>query len=181
MMTIGELAREVGLSRSALLYYHRLGLLEPAARSAAGYRLYDQAQLERLRLIRIYTQAGLDLGEIGRVLDLPGGPAADSFKKRIAEIDLEIAELRAKQALLIGLLRQSGETAGEAEITKEAWVEILARSGMDRVQRDRWHAEFEQKLPRAHRSFLLWLGIAEEEAERIRERSRGQGRRERQK
>lgn len=175
MMTVGQLAREVGLSRTALLYYHRIGLLEPASRSPAGYRLYGQKELERLRLIRIYAQAGLELEEIGRILDLPGGPAVDSFKKRIAEIDLEIAAMRAKQALLIKLLRESGEGSGEAEITKEAWVEILGRSGMDQAQRARWHAEFENRLPQAHHSFLLWLGIPEEEAEKIRKRARAGG------
>jgi DNA-binding transcriptional MerR regulator len=175
MMTVGRLARKVGLSRTALLYYHRIGLLKPAARSPAGYRLYGRAELERLRLIRIYAQAGLELDQIGRILDLPGGPTSDSFKKRIAEIDLEVAALRAKQALLIRLLRESGEDTGPTDISKEAWVEILDRSGMDQSQRERWHAEFEQRLPRAHHSFLLWLGIPEEEAEKIRKRARTGG------
>ncbi len=123
-------------------------------------------------MIRIYRQAGLEIREIGRIMDLPESPASDSFKKRIAEIDLEIAALRAKQALLIRLLRRSGEKDGVADITKEAWVEVLSRSGMDEDQMNRWHAEFETRLPQAHRSFLLWLGIPEEEAERIRNRAR---------
>ncbi len=174
MMTVGQLARKVGLSRTALLYYDRVGILKPAARSPAGYRLYGRESLNRLRLIRVYRQAGLEVREIKLILDVPETPSAESFKKRIAEIDLEIAGLRAKQALLIKLIRESGDRAEPADITKESWIEILDRSGMDEGQMDKWHAEFENRLPQAHRSFLLWLGIPEKEVERIRERARNE-------
>ena len=40
-LTVGRLARRFGLARSTLLYYDRIGVLRPSARSAAGYRLYD--------------------------------------------------------------------------------------------------------------------------------------------
>ena len=39
-MTIGQLARQHGLSRSTPLYYHRLGLLTPSGRLRNGYRHY---------------------------------------------------------------------------------------------------------------------------------------------
>ena len=40
MHTAGKLARRYALSRSTLLYYHRIGLLVPSGRSAANYRVY---------------------------------------------------------------------------------------------------------------------------------------------
>ncbi|WP_206665179.1 MerR family DNA-binding transcriptional regulator [Aeromonas sobria] len=46
MLTITLLARELGLSRTTLLYYERLGLLLPALRGENGYRRYGEAELE---------------------------------------------------------------------------------------------------------------------------------------
>ena len=51
MFLITELAREFGLSRSTLLYYNRIGLLRPAGRSMAGYRLYSTKDRDTLALI----------------------------------------------------------------------------------------------------------------------------------
>ncbi len=39
MLTVGKLAEDFGLSRSTLLYYDRIGLLQPAARTEKGYRV----------------------------------------------------------------------------------------------------------------------------------------------
>ncbi len=175
MMTIGQLARKVGLSRTALLYYDRIGILQPTTRSPAGYRLYDRDSLNRLRRIRVYRQAGLGVKNIKRLLDVPDNPSSDSFKKRIYEIDLEIAGLRTKQRLLIRLLKQAGEKDMLPELTRDSWAEMLRRSGMRSDQLGKWHVEFEKRLPLAHRSFLLWLGIPEQEVERIRTRALSEG------
>src|SRR4029453_262512 len=51
-------------------YYERVGLLPPPARSAAGYRLYDQDAVARLRLIKGAQGAGLRLREIGELLQV---------------------------------------------------------------------------------------------------------------
>jgi DNA-binding transcriptional MerR regulator len=49
---IGELAARSGLTPDALRYYERLGLLPPPQRSAGGFRLYEEATLDRLQFIR---------------------------------------------------------------------------------------------------------------------------------
>jgi DNA-binding transcriptional MerR regulator len=51
-LTVSALASTVGLSPDTVRYYERVGLLPEPARSAAGYRLYDQAAVGRLRLIK---------------------------------------------------------------------------------------------------------------------------------
>ena len=48
MMTVHQVSRLTGVSVRALQYYDRIGLLSPAARTEAGYRLYAGADLERL-------------------------------------------------------------------------------------------------------------------------------------
>jgi len=49
--TVGVLARSVGLARSTLLYYDRIGLLPPSRRSATRYRLYGEDARSRLEAI----------------------------------------------------------------------------------------------------------------------------------
>ncbi|MCA9522798.1 MAG: MerR family transcriptional regulator [Myxococcales bacterium] len=67
--TISALARSVGLARSTLLYYDRIGLLSPSSRSSASYRLYDEEARERLEAIRTYRAVGLDSRRSGRCFD----------------------------------------------------------------------------------------------------------------
>ncbi len=64
-LRIGALARLAGISVRALRHYETLGLLTPAGRSSAGYRLYDQQAVARLLRIKWLKSLGLSLGEIG--------------------------------------------------------------------------------------------------------------------
>jgi hypothetical protein len=57
-------------------------------------------------------------------------------------------------------------------VDRDLWVEMLRAAGMDDRAMARWHAEFEQRAPEAHREFLLSLGIPEGEALEIRKWSR---------
>jgi DNA-binding transcriptional MerR regulator len=67
---IHEVAAETGLTPRAIRYYEEQGLLTPAARSEGSYRLYDEADVERLRFIKgLRDDAGFSLAEIGRLLD----------------------------------------------------------------------------------------------------------------
>ena len=68
-ITIGELARRTGLPVRTLRFYSDRGLVEPAGRSDAGYRLYDEDAQARVALVRTLRELGVDLPTIGRVLD----------------------------------------------------------------------------------------------------------------
>ncbi|WP_291862632.1 MerR family transcriptional regulator [Accumulibacter sp.] len=82
---ITELGRRFGLSRSTLLYYDRIGLLCPSGRSEADYRLYSQADCDRLARICAFREAGISLEEIARLLDAdtPHGPI---LERRLHEL-----------------------------------------------------------------------------------------------
>jgi DNA-binding transcriptional MerR regulator len=68
MMTIGRLARTTGMEAKTLRYYDRVGLLRPAKRSEAGYRLYDENASGRLRFILRAKALGIALADIRRIL-----------------------------------------------------------------------------------------------------------------
>ena len=69
--SITALAREQGLSRSTLLYYHRIGLLCPGGRTEANYRCYTEQDLARLEQICTYRAAGISLEQIADLLGTP--------------------------------------------------------------------------------------------------------------
>src|SRR5512138_3479649 len=108
MITVGKLAETFGLSRTTLLYYERIRLLRAATRSESGYRLYGEDAVARLRLIATYKNAGLPLREIRALLDAPDTPNLGVFRRRIVELDGEIARLRVQQRALLVLLQRLG-------------------------------------------------------------------------
>jgi MerR family transcriptional regulator, thiopeptide resistance regulator len=68
---VKDVARLTGVSVRTLHHYDTIGLLVPGARTAAGYRLYTDADLLRLQQILIGRELGLPLEEIRRSLDDP--------------------------------------------------------------------------------------------------------------
>jgi MerR family transcriptional regulator, thiopeptide resistance regulator len=169
--TISKLGRLFGLSRSALLYYDRIGLLKPSGRTQAGYRCYSEA--DRLRLERIcgFRRAGLALEEIRTIL-ASGKPSAMVLERRFHEIGEEIRILKVKQGLLSRMLTGIASARCPSAMDRDLWVEMLRAAGVNERAMARWHAEFEQRAPEAHRKFLLSLGIPEGEAAEIRNWSR---------
>lgn len=99
-LTIGALARLAGVGAETLRHYERMGLLEPAERTASSYRLYGPAALQRLRFIRRAQALGFSLAQIGELLALHSRPAADMgavrdiATQRLADIDARIADLQ---------------------------------------------------------------------------------------
>lgn len=178
-MTLGQLLAHSGLARASLLHYEKLGLLLPRSRSAAGYRLYGAAELERLQSIRRLRDAGLSLDEIGQLLGKPAAPgsghataAAALLQARLAALQQEQELLRRQQRHLARLLASPELIAGTALGSKAAWVALLRRAGFDAAQMQRWHAEFEADDPAAHAAFLRALELPAAEVAAIRRAAR---------
>jgi DNA-binding transcriptional MerR regulator len=70
LLKIGELARLTGLPVKRIHYYERRGLLDPASRSEAGYRLYGREEAARLEFIKRAKLLGLTLEEIRELVKL---------------------------------------------------------------------------------------------------------------
>src|SRR5688572_8269383 len=69
--SVKQLAKLAGVSVRTLHLYDQLGLLKPAVRTEARYRLYGEPELLRLQQILFYKELGLPLQEIGEILDDP--------------------------------------------------------------------------------------------------------------
>lgn len=100
-LRIGEIARAAGFTVEGVRFYERRGLLEPAARSEAGYRLYGRDALNRLAFIRQAQAIGLTLEEIRHVVALTraGVPPCEEVRSfvraKLAEVDRTLAGLKA--------------------------------------------------------------------------------------
>jgi DNA-binding transcriptional MerR regulator len=111
---VKDVARLTGVSVRTLHHYDATGLLVPGARTAAGYRLYTEADLLRLQQILIGRELGLPLEEIRRSLDDP------DFDRKAALLD-QRARLRARarqteamiRAVDVALAALDGSQTGE--------------------------------------------------------------------
>jgi DNA-binding transcriptional MerR regulator len=149
MLTIGELARQVGLRPSALRYYEAEGLLEPSGRTEAGYRLYDVAAADTVRLIQQAQRLGFSLAEIRALLgawrdgDLDNAETLALAEGRFLALERQITELRVQQhELELFLLDLRGGAADAAQtafgrlvdrICANPTAEIPSRAVFDRL------------------------------------------------
>lgn len=114
-MLIGEVAARSGVAAKTLRYYEDVGLLDPPIRGSSGYRDYDEDVLDRLAFIRSAQAIGLSLGEIRSVIALrengetPCGHVLTLLRRRGAEIDKTIRELRNLKAELARLVERAAD------------------------------------------------------------------------
>ena len=99
-LRIGELAERCRVSRDALRFYERVGLLDPPRRTASGHRIYDEEAVRRVEIIRRNQQIGLtldDIRELLRIKDLPAREACERaarrLRTRIEAIDQQLSRL----------------------------------------------------------------------------------------
>lgn len=171
MLTVSKLAQRCGLSRSTLLYYESIGLMNPALRSNGNYRCYGEKDIARLQQICVYRDSGLKLEDIRALLDGARTDAARVLQRRLSELNGEIETLRGHQRAILRLLQNKSFRRTKV-INKDKWVEIMRATGFTEDDMHRWHAQFENMAPKEHQEFLEFLHIQPEEIKSIRDWSR---------
>ncbi|ODS05366.1 methyltransferase domain-containing protein [Vibrio scophthalmi] len=139
MYRISELAQMLGLSRTTLLYYEKLGLI-CGQRLSNGYRTYSDMDLQRLRLIQQLHSGGLTLKECKACLEAKVERAV--LLERLEHLDQEIAQKQQSRDLLAALL-------GEASLNQ-------------------WHETLDKLAPDVHIDWLIKQGFSETDAQRLR-------------
>jgi DNA-binding transcriptional MerR regulator len=79
--TIKKLGLLAGVSTRTLRYYDEIGILKPARMNSSGYRIYGQAEVNRLQQILFYKELGLPLDTIKDILTSPAFNAAHALKE----------------------------------------------------------------------------------------------------
>jgi DNA-binding transcriptional MerR regulator len=96
---IGEVAKQAGVTPKAVRLYESMGLVAPPRRTEAGYRVYDEAHLQRLRFVVGAKRLGLTLHEIQRVIQLwesgesPCGLVARFLDEKLGQLNERLSAL----------------------------------------------------------------------------------------
>ena len=104
MFTVKQISEKTGVSVRALHHYDAIGLLKPAALTDAGYRLYDEAALERLYMILVFRELDLSLKEIAAILDSPDYDRNRVLEQQIATMQAKIEKLQNRITFARGIL-----------------------------------------------------------------------------
>lgn len=106
MMTIGEAARESGVTAKMIRYYEDTGLIPPAGRTGSGYRTYGPKEVQILRFVRRARDLGFPMEKVADLLALwRDRSRASSDVKHLAEaqvqaLDARILEMQEMKAAL---------------------------------------------------------------------------------
>lgn len=92
--TVGQMARLARVSVRTLHHYDEIGLLSPSGRTSAGYRRYDDADLDRLQQILFYRELGFPLEEIATILDDPQASPAAHLRRQHELLTVRIKRLQ---------------------------------------------------------------------------------------
>ena len=88
MMTVNEVSKLTGVSIRTLQYYDSIGLLAPSDHTESGYRLYDDAGLERLQQILLFRELEFPLKDIKEIIG-----SSDFDKKKALDQQIKMLEL----------------------------------------------------------------------------------------
>jgi DNA-binding transcriptional MerR regulator len=137
-LTVSQVAKLAGVTVRTLHHYDEVGLVRPSERSEAGYRLYEDRDLERLQQVLFFRELGFPLEEIARIVNDP------SFDVRAAlRMQRELLRERAERAqALLRAVEQALEALERGKaMTKEEMFEVFGDFDVDKHDleaRERW-------------------------------------------
>ncbi|MCM3693887.1 MerR family transcriptional regulator [Neobacillus niacini] len=146
--TIQKLASLAGVSTRTLRYYDEIGILKPARINSSGYRIYGQAEVNRLQQILFYRELGVGLDSIKDIVTAPtfdGAKALREHREKLLEkkeqLDLLIANVDKTIALTEGRITMSNKEKFEGfkkkmieDNEKKYGKEIREKYGKDTVE-----------------------------------------------
>lgn len=156
MMTVHEVSKISGVSIRALHHYDHIGLLPATEVTEAGYRLYDEAALERLQHILLFKELEFSLKDIKEILDSPEFDRSKALEQQIHLLELRKEHLQnlidlARGIKMIGVKQMSFEAFDTKKIdeyaaqAKASWGETEAYKEFEKKSEGR-SKEMQKKL-----------------------------------
>lgn len=156
MMTVHDVSKISGVSIRALHHYDHIGLLPATEVTEAGYRLYDEAALERLQHILLFKELEFSLKDIKEILDSPDFDRSKALEQQIHLLELRKEHLQnlidlARGIKMIGVKQMSFEAFDTKKIdeyaaqAKASWGKTDAYKEFERKSEGR-SKEIQQKL-----------------------------------
>lgn len=110
MKTVHEVSKLAGVSIRTLQYYDKIGLLHPAGYSEAGYRLYDDADLERLQQILLFRSLEFPLKDIRKIIESPDYDRDKALEQQITLLKLKKEHLENLIQFAVGMRLLGGRS-----------------------------------------------------------------------
>ena len=136
-LTVGQVAESFGVTVRTLHHYDAEGLVVPSARTAAGYRLYTDADLARLATVVTYRRLGLPLTEVRALLDGDGTPEEHLRRQR----DAVVSRLGELEQLVTAIDRALEREMEERPATTDELKELFGDGFSEEYQaeaQERW-------------------------------------------
>lgn len=137
-LTIGKVAKIAQVSVDAIRFYEKERLLEPARKSDAGYRLYNEDAVRRLTFIKHAQHCGLSLAEIRELLELKsrGDSCCEDVRGLAIQKKLQIeAKIRALKAMSQALSELIDICAGDRKPLDECPILAALESSLAKGRR----------------------------------------------
>jgi len=145
MRTVKEVSKLTGVSVRTLHHYDAIGLLKPSKVTEAGYRLYDDTALSRLRSILLFRELQFPLKEIKAILDSPAFDPSEALAQQIELLELQY--------------RRIGKLIAFAREIQKKGVEKMDFQVFDRSELERYKAEAKAKWGTPKRIRNMRAGI----------------------
>lgn len=142
-LSIGQVSKRTGVPVKTLRFWSDEGLVPPSGRTRSGYRLYSEADLAKLDLVRTLRDAGLGLDAIGAVLRRELS-LADVMRLRLTAVEAHIASLRNVAAALRAALR-SGDPSDQE--LRRLWAVTNLSNAERRATIQRFYEKVAEGLP----------------------------------
>lgn len=144
MMTVQMVSRKTGVSVRTLHHYDQIGLLRPTEVTPAGYRLYDDAALERMQHILLFRELQFPLADIKAILDSPSFDRNKALEQQIALLEMRKEHLE-NLILLARGIKMTGVKAVNFEAFDTKRIDEYAAQAKASWGDSPAYKEFEQK------------------------------------
>ncbi|MGG1400301.1 MerR family transcriptional regulator [Bacillus salipaludis] len=147
--TVQKLGKLAGISTRTLRYYDEIGILKPARINSSGYRIYGQAEVDRLQQILFYRELGVSLDNIKKIVTAPSFDGAQALREhreklleKRAQLEVLIANVEKTIALTEGRIDMSDQEKFEGfkqkmidDNEKKYGAEARSKYGNDAVEK----------------------------------------------
>ncbi len=148
--TVQKLGQLAKVSTRTLRYYDEIGILKPARINSSGYRIYGQAEVDRLQQILFYRELGVSLDRIKEIITDPSFDKA----KALAEHRAQLLDKRRQLDLLIANVEKTiALTEGRATMTDKEKFEGFKQRLIDENEK-KYGKEIREKIRRRYHELV---------------------------
>src|SRR5579864_3926142 len=119
MLSVSQIAKKFRLSRTTILYYESCGLLKPALRTRADYRLYGEKETRVLEQICLYRSVGLSVASIRVMLASPQTEMASLLRRRLQKFVSATNKRRQHEEAILRLIQSKDILTRTTNMTNE--------------------------------------------------------------